>query len=212
MKSERKPEGPGPWRAFAPVAVLSLAVAACEAPGLENVLITMPEHQAVADGEFPSTTAARLRILPVREARSDFVGSLIGRKTTVGALPMGHIELAPPPVALMTQVLHTELAAAGYRITDSGADFTVEAQLDAFNVLTPATAFYWDLNGTIAMTLTVTGSEGTHRQSRYHAECTERTYIFPGRELLTTVVATCVDKIAAEIRGDAALAGFLATR
>ena len=196
-------------RSLAALATLSLVLTGC-AGAMENVLVTLPEHQAkISKDQSSISSPARVRIGPVKEVRTEFVGKLIGKKTTIGNIPMGHIEMSPLPTDLIAQLLRSELGAAGHTIVDSGEDFSIDTQLYKFRVLTPATAINWDVNGTVEILIRITGSGGKRHEARYATTCTDRTYSWPSQEIITTVVTACIDKIAAQLRDDAALAKFL---
>jgi len=186
-----------------------LALGGC-AGALENVVVSLPAYDA--GGGAAAAPRATVRVDPVRDARTNAVGSLIGERTTIGNVSMGAIEMKPLPTAAMSQMLRAELARMGFRVADSGERFRISAQLQTFQVTTPATALYWDMDGVIELAVTATGPDGRKHDARYAAKCTDRTYVFPSEELIRNVVATCVKDIGAKVRGDGALNGFLDAR
>ncbi len=199
-------------RSLAALATLSMVLTGC-AGAMQNVLVTLPEHQArISKDQSSISSPARVRIGPVREVRTEFVGSLIGKKTTIGNTPMGDIEMNPLPTDLIAQLLRSEVGAAGHTIVDTGEDFSIDTQLYKFRVLTPATAIYWDVNGTVEILIRITGSGGKRHEARYATTCTNRTYSWPSQEIITTVVKACIDKIVARLRGDTDLARILGSR
>lgn len=196
-------------RSLAALTTFSLMLTGC-AGVVQNVLVTLPEYQAKISKDRSSISSpARIRIGPVKEARTEFVGRLIGKKTTIGNIYMGHIEMSPLPTELIAQLLRSELGAAGHTITDSGEDFSIDTQLYKFRVLTPGTAIYWDVTGTVDILIRITGPGGKKHEARYATTCTDRTYVWPSQEIITNVVKACGDKIGARLRGDTALAKFL---
>ncbi len=202
--------GPARWARAASLTLL-LAVGACAGP--QNVLIDLRPYEAQGSkGASPGAPAVSVRIEPVKDARSDAVGSLIGERTTIGSISMGSIELSPLPTDVIAQLLRTEFAQMGYSVAGAAAQFTIGARLRNFRVATPATIAYWDLNGAIDLELTATAQDGKEHQARYAATCTDRTYIFPSQDLIRSVVAACVGQIGAKVRHDEALAGFLRRR
>jgi hypothetical protein len=197
-------------RSFAALAGVSLVLAGC-GDTLQNVVITLPEHQATASNVQPSVgSAAKVRIGPVKDTRTEFVGRAIGKKTTIGDIAIGNIEISSFPSDLMAKLLRTELSAAGHNIVESGEDFRIDPQLFKFSVLTPATVTYWDINGSVALLLRITSPKGKKHEARYATTCTDRTFVGPSGALITNVVKSCVEKIATQLRGDVALAKFLA--
>ena len=191
--------------------VLLLFAGGCAGP--QNVLVNLgpyePQH---AEGANPAAPRGTVRIEPVRDARARAVGSLIGQRTTIGNISMGDVEMSPPPTDVMAQLLRTEFTQMGYRVVNSAQQFTVGAQLGEFQVMTPATAMYWDINGSIMLGVTVTAPDGKKRDASYVAACTDRTYVYPSEEIIGKVVAGCVRDIGAKLRGDAALARFIGAR
>jgi len=196
-------------RLAGPLACL-LLVAGC-APGMENIRVDLPAYQSAGAPASPPGASAKVQVESVADARTDSVGSHVGERTTIGDVSMGSIDLEPLPTMLMTQVLKAELAKMGHQVVSSGAQFSVGGKLLKFQVLTPATAVYWDINGEIELALAVKSPSGAGYDARYTAACTDRTYVWPGEEIIGKVVADCAGKIGASLRGDAALAKFLST-
>jgi uncharacterized lipoprotein YajG len=201
---------PACTRFAGPLACL-LLVAGC-APGMENIRVDMPAYQSAGAAASAPAGSAQVKVDSVADARNESVGSHVGERTTIGEVSMGSIELEPLPTMLMTQVLKAELAKMGHPVVASGAQFSVGGKLLKFRVSTPATAVYWDINGEIELALAVKGQSGAMYDARYAATCTDRTYVWPGEEIIGKVLADCAGKIGAGLRGDAALAKFLGTR
>jgi len=198
-------------RTLAACGVLVLALGGCAVEMMENVHVSLHPYQPEGAARAGAAASrAAVAIEPVRDARRETVGSMIGERTTIGAVSMGSIEMEPVPTAVMAQVLKAELKGMGFTIVDSG-ELRVGAQLTKFQVTTPATPIYWDMNGVVELDVTATGPGGRKHVAQYAAKCTDRTYVFPSQELITNVVSACVREIGAKIRGDAALVRFLAS-
>lgn len=197
-------------RSVATLALLLLVLANC-AGGMDNVLVTQPSYQAhVTESRLSTSSPVRVRIGPVKDVRTEFgPGGLIGKRTTIGDTRMGHIEMSPLPTELIAQMLRSELSAAGHMIVTAGEDLSLDTKLHKFRVTTPATLFYWDVNGAVEVTIGMVGSGGKMHAANYATTCTKRTFVWPSQEIITTVVTACIDKIAAQLRDDAALAKFL---
>ncbi len=197
-------------RSVATLALLLLVLANC-AGGMDNVLVTQPSYQAhVTESRLSTSLPVRVRIGPVKDVRTEFgPGGLIGKRTTIGDTSMGHIEMSPLPTELIAQMLRSELSAAGHMIVTADEDLSIDTKLHKFQVTTPATLFYWDVNGAVEVTIEMVGSGGKMHEANYATTCTERTFAWPSQEIITTVVTACIDKIAAQLRDDAALAKFL---
>jgi uncharacterized lipoprotein YajG len=188
---------------------LLLSLTAC-APGMQNVRVDLRPYEA--QRATPAASPAKVRLEPVRDARADAVGSLIGERTTIGSVSMGSIDLNPLPTDVMAQLLRAEFTQMGHIVVVAEEQYTVGARLRKFQVTTPATAVYWDINGAIELEMTVTAQGGSRQDARYAATCTDRTYLFPSEGLIGKVVAACVGKIGADLRGDSALTKFMNLR
>lgn len=198
---------PRTGRALALVSMLALFAGGCA--GLQNIMVNMGPYEPQRAEGAPAAARGAVRIEPVKDARASLVGSLIGQRTAFAGAPMGDVEMSPLPTDVMGQLLRTEFAQMGYGV-GSGAQFTVGAQLRQFQVVTPATALYWDINGSVELAVTVTAQDGKKHDASYSAACTDRTYGFPSEDLIGKVLTGCLRDIGAKLRGDAALAGFLA--
>lgn len=193
-------------RAVAACCTLLLFASGCAS----NVLVNLRPYEAQAGN--PTGSLAQIRIEAVKDARADAVGSMIGERTTIGNVSMGGIDMNPPPTDVMARVLKTEFTQMGYAVVSAAEQFTIGARLRRFQVLTPATALYWDITGAIELEMAVTARDGTKHEARYATTCTERTYVWPSEDIIGSVVSACLGKVGAGIRGDAALAGFLGGR
>jgi len=184
------------------------AAAASSGPGTAQVQIkayvAVPAERARA-----ASPRGSVRVGPIRDARRDSVGALIGERTTLGNISLGMIEMQPPPAEALSQVLKAELASIGIGTTPDEAAASVNGQVKKFLVTTPATAFYWDINGAVELELVAQARDGRKHEGRYIASCTDRTFVFPSDDLIGGVVMLCLKEIGAKLRKDDALAGIL---
>jgi uncharacterized lipoprotein YajG len=157
----------------------------------------------VASGAVPKTVT--VRIDSVKDGRADAVGGLIGERKGLGDMPMGTIELQPRPIEVIGQLLKTEFTRMGYSVVDSDAQLAIGTQLLKFQIATPASALYWDINGTIELALVATAQNVKKHDARYAADCTDRTYVWPSEEIIGKVLAECISSIGAKIRNDTSL-------
>ena len=192
----------GRWGATMACALL---LSAC-ATGPGNVVVSLQPDLGQPPAKPAAPKTITIRIDPVKDARADAVGGLIGERTGLGNMAMGSIELQPRPTEVIGRLLKSELTQMGYSVVDSGAQVAVGTQLLKFQIATPATAVYWDINGAIEFALVATaGSEKKH-DARYAATCTDRTYVWPSEEVIGKVIAECIGSIGAKIRNDTTLA------
>jgi uncharacterized lipoprotein YajG len=196
---------------FSVLVLLPLVLVGC-ATGPGTLLVTLPPYESpVATRGAVPTPRATVRLEPVRDARRDATGSLIGERTALN-VSLGQIEMTPIPSEMIGQLLRAELRTLGYGIVSAEERFTIGAQIGKFEVLTPSTPIYWDMNGVIEIDVAVTGRDGKKQNVRYETSCTDRTYVYPSEELITQVVATCLGNLGAKVRGDPALARALGTQ
>lgn len=177
------------------------------AAGFSNVQLQLSTYAAP-----PPAAASRgvLQVEPVREARREAVGRLVGQRTGLGGMAMGQIEVDPTPVSIATSVLRAELQGQGFAIADAAAPVRLSARLTRFEIQTPATALYWDINGSIDLEVEAKWSDGRQRAAAYQARCTDRTYAWPGDQLISKVLDSCLKELGGRIRADSAFASFLA--
>jgi hypothetical protein len=166
-----------------------------------------PAPPAAADAGPPADRVA-VRLEPVRDARLAPRGKFIGERTALG-VSLGVIDMAPMPVKAVGQLLHAELARAGHRVDGADAAVVVDAQLTRFDVRTPSTLTYWDVEGAIALDLGVTRSAVPRKALHYEATCSERTYRMLNEAIVRGVVAACMARIGAQVRQDIALGRLL---
>lgn len=132
-----------------------------------------------------------------------------GERKTLGDLSLGLITVTPTPGAIVAEALRAELAAAGAKLVAPGAGAAaITGAIRQFSVRTDVTAFYWDIVGTTAATVTAT-RDGRSHSSDYAATCKDRTYVYPTGLLIGQVVRACVGDLARQFRNDAAMARLL---
>jgi uncharacterized lipoprotein YajG len=177
------------------------------AAGPSNVQVQLAPYAAP-----PATAATRgvVQVDQVREARRDAVGRQVGQRTGLGGMSMGQIEVTPTPVSITTSLLQAELRGQGFTISDADAPARLSARLTRFEIQTPATALYWDINGSVELEVEAKRLDGRQHATVYQASCTERTYTWPGEELIAKVLGSCLKELGSRIRADGTLAGFLA--
>jgi len=190
-------------RVLAGLALCASLLGCAVGPG--NVQVRLAPYAAP-----PAAAASRgvVRVDSVREARRDAVGRLVGQRTGLGGMSMGQIEVNPTPVAVTTAVLQAELRGMGFTASDA-APVRLSGRLTRFEVQTPATALYWDINCAIDLEVEAKLSDRRQHTAAYEARCTVRTYSWPGEELIAQSLDGCLKELGARIRADAALAGFL---
>lgn len=180
------------------------------ATGPGNLVVNVAPY--VTQAAATAGSRGMVRVDPAKDARRDATGAMVGERTGLANMSMGSIESNPPPAALVTSVIGSELAAMGFSVGDAGDAPRVSAQLVKFQVVTPATALYWDINGAIELDLAATRQDGKKHEAHYAVQCTGRTYSWPGEEVIGGVIASCLKELGGKVKGDGALAENLSAR
>lgn len=113
-------------------------------------------------------------------------------RTTIGGLSMGQITLKPPVPELVQAVVEAQadkvLARRGVT-----APQTVLCGIRAFEVVTPATPLYWDINAKIELVLRVRGQDRS-----VSGTATERTFVWPSAALIEQVTSKALQQVSVE--------------
>jgi hypothetical protein len=112
-------------------------------------------------------------------------------RTTVGSISMGRIVLQPYELDLVRALVASRLPA--------GAD-PVRCEMRTFDVITPATALYWDITTNIEIVLKLPAGDRIAAGT-----ATERTYAWPSDELIGKVTTAALQQAGAQV--EKALAG-----
>lgn len=113
-------------------------------------------------------------------------------RTTIGGVSMGQITLKPPVPELVQAVVEAQadkvLARRGVT-----APQTVLCGIRAFEVVTPATPLYWDINAKIELVLRVRGQD-----RNVSGMATERTFVWPSAALIEQVTSKALQQVSVE--------------
>jgi hypothetical protein len=175
------------------VAIALLILLAGCATGRDELIV--PVDVAAAAGAPAGTSAAAMKV-EVTDARK----VIRMERTTVGAVSMGRIVLRPREADLVSAVVSARLQAALAK--GAAAPDAVVCEVRTFDIVTPATALYWDVTTNIELVLRVRGAERA-----VSGTATERTYSWPSEELIARVTTGALRQAAAEL--DKAFAGLL---
>jgi len=197
--------GAGKATARASSFALSVFLLGC-ATGPSNVQVQLSPYAAPAAA---GATRGVVQVEPVREARREAVGRLVGQRTGLGGMSMGQVEVNPTPTSITTSVLQAELRGQGFTVSAADAPVRLSARLTRFEIQTPASTLYWDLNGSVELEIEAKRSDGRQHAGAYQTRCTDRTFTWPSEELIGKVLDSCLKDLGGRIRADSALAGFL---
>lgn len=172
--------------------IASLVLLAGCATGRDELVVPV-DVASVAGAPAAAPAAVKLEVADAR--------TLIRmERTTVGAVSMGRIVLRPGEADLVRALVDSRLQAAlakGAATPDS-----VACAIRTFDVVTPATALYWDVTTNIELAVRVRGAERI-----VSASATERTYSWPSEELIARVTKGALRQAAADL--DKAFAALL---
>ena len=127
----------------------------------------------------------------------------IGERKAAFNVSMGDIYTNRDALAYMREAVQNELLAAGNKLSEDSSDLTITGDLIKFWVWTDTTALYWDIKGEIQLNLMVSTSKTDKTIAKtYKANSESRTYVYPSKELVSSVVSDTVKSLMLEIRKD----------
>jgi len=153
---------------------------------------------AFASDVFVSVDLSKLGSEPIGELRRakvvviDLRKELNLERTTIGGASMGNINLTPSATDIVRRVV--EVKADEVLLGEPFGDpQTVYCGIRAFDVTTPVTLLYWDINAKIDIILRA------RKQDRVITIlATERTYVWPSEAIIQRVVTDAVTRFGAE--------------
>jgi hypothetical protein len=180
-------------RAAALVAAIPL-LAACVTPG-EKVAVSIDTKEVVGRAaEAPRR--ARVEVTDIRKSAEM-------ERTALG-VSLGPIDLRPPVPELVRAIVQ---AKADEVVSRQGiADPPVVlVGIRVFDIATPSTPLYWDINAKIEIVLRARGQDRT-----VTAAATDRTFVWPSEELISKVTTEALKSLAADT--ERALTALMAAR
>jgi hypothetical protein len=173
-----------PSRIHERVALLLLVTQLGGCATSDHVLVPINTTQFLPAGAAVSRSA-QVQVTDIRkEANLE--------RTTIGGISMGRITLKPPVPELVQAVVEAQadkvLARRGVT-----APQTVLCGIRAFEVVTPATPLYWDINAKIELVLRVRGQD-----RNVSATATERTFVWPSAALIEQVTSKALQQVSVE--------------
>ena len=183
-------------------------LAGCAGPGTE-LQVPVPPHQGVAGAFAPAPPGAISVAAFAEPGGTGVLPGAIGERSTIGDISMGQVRVSPPPARLLRDAVVADLIASGWNVLPGGpAPAELAGTVPRFALRTDATALYWDviLDAGLGVRLAAGGRQAA---GDFAAHCQERTYVWPGSEIIARVVAQCVDELARDARQDAGLARAL---
>lgn len=177
---------------------LPLLLAACASNDtLQGVTVDI-DPAAVIPGVHAAAARANVEITDLR-------GQPTQERTTIGNISMGQIVIRPPEAELVRYIVETKANEILAGQPADGPRARIVVGIRAFQVTTPATALYWDVMTRVDLVLRVDG-----RDRSASGVASERTYTWPGKELIERVTTQALQQAARET--DTALRELLRAR
>lgn len=174
-----------------------------------DVIVAVPAYQAQSGGSLLSAGPARAIKVGAfrRRLGTGELPGRIGERKTIGNISLGLVTVSPSPGRLVRDAFLAEIKAAGHRADNSSAA-SLEGRINRFALRTPVTALYWDvvLDAEISVLTKNGAAEGS---GKYAASCTERTYAWPGEDIIARVINDCLTRMIGKFRDDQKAVGVL---
>lgn len=117
-------------------------------------------------------------------------------RTTIGGVSMGSINLTPSVTDIVRRVIEAKADAVLVGEASGGDPQTVYCGIRAFDITTPVTLLYWDINAKIDIILRA------RKQDRVITIlATERTYVWPSEAIIQRVLVEAVTRFGVEAEG-----------
>jgi uncharacterized lipoprotein YajG len=127
----------------------------------------------------------------------------IGERKAAFNVSMGDIYANRDVLVYSREALQNELLATGNSLSEDKFEITLNGDLLKFWVWTDTTALYWDIIGEIELKLTASISESGNKTAKtYKATSKTRTYVYPTKTLVETVVHDTIKSLMYQIRDD----------
>lgn len=177
-------------------------LAGCASPGEkvavsnEKIAVSIDTAQVV-NRAAEAPRRAKVELIDIRrEATME--------RTTIGGVSMGRIDLKPPVLDLVRAVVQSK---ADEVIAREGIAEppTVLCGIRVFDITTPATLVFWDINTKIEIILRLRGQDGAATGS-----ATDRTFVWPTEALISRVTTEALKRLATDT--DRALTALFAAR
>jgi hypothetical protein len=166
---------------FVAITVAVVLFDGCASSPEELITVTVDIAQVVGTAEAPKR--AKVDVTDIRKQASM-------ERMALGA-SMGMINLKPPAPDLVRSVVQAKADEVIARQGIAGSPLVLSG-IRVFDIATPSTPIYWDINTTIEIVLRVSGQDCT-----VTAAATERTFVWPTEELISRVTTDALRNLAA---------------
>lgn len=180
-------------------------------------MVIRPDYHPPLAADAPLATVPKLRVrlldfLDRREPPTD--ASRVGRRESAGVASMVDVFSERAVSQVVRDAVWTELVRNGHRVVNSDEDVVIRGEVSRFWVGTETTGLAWDVSGEVSLSLRVTYPEpGSPTVIRsYVGKNVERTYLTPGKEIMTRPLARSLGDVMTSMSADRELLAALRKR
>ncbi len=150
-------------------------------------MIVAIEPEDIVSREADIPARAKIEVTDIRkEAELE--------RTTIGGVSMGRISLEPPEAELIREIVEAKADILLASWPDTQAPPTILCGIRIFEIETPATVVYWDINTNIELVLRVDGEDRI-----ISGAATERTWVWPTQTIIERVTNEALKQLAGEL-------------
>lgn len=180
-------------------------------------MVIRPDYHPPLVADAPLATVPKLRVrlldfLDRREPPTD--ASRVGRRESAGVASMVDVFSERAVSRVVRDAVWTELVRNGHRVVNSDEDVVIRGEVRRFWVGTETTGLAWDVSGEVSLSLRVTYPEsGSPTVIRsYVGKNVERTYLTPGKEIMTRPLMKSLGDVMISMSSDRELLAALRAR
>jgi uncharacterized lipoprotein YajG len=174
----------------------------------QNISVQFPPHT-------PNSNNSQLALIPPQQLYLKSVidsrtpGRAEGSREAAFGVPMGNVQFKPPVSDIVRDIITSEFTTAGHSFTDKDQGLDISAKILIFEVGTNTTPLYWDIIGNTKIEIEVMDAERKQIEKTYTSTCQDRTYVWPGGDLVKKVMENCMNDFAKTMRNDKELANAI---
>jgi hypothetical protein len=162
-----------------------------------------------------SAPAAKIKMLNFEDKRQQQAEAiLIGRREAAFGVPMGDVFSERPIFQIIRDATIAEFMRNGHSVVTDHEDISIKGQIRKFWVGTEVTPAYWDVVGEISIVLEVKtpAAENFVLLGPYSSRNVERTYAYPGKEIVTRVLDKSLQSAIHAMSSDSKLLTLLTSK
>ena len=179
-----------------------------------QIIMIDPTPEACTQTVTPGSLARpiRFQVGEFRDQRAaGNTGTFIGHKKAAFGAIVADVWTSRPAIAMVRAAITAQLEAAGHKIVDRDADFTVTGEVEEFGLTTSVNLATWDAIGSLDVIVKVYPAPTTGESiiRRYKAKHTSRTLLGPSKADFEQVMRACLENMQKQVASDPNLARLL---